>query len=136
MRQGAAVVTIVARDRRQLDDAHLELTQLANSASHPQLIQAISLDLTSDYPTIEKTVKEAEESAKKPIDILINNAGGSIDGEFDQLPIETFEKQMRLNYTAAVYATRAVVGSKSAFVFVRETRGLIGCNALSSGFGF
>lgn len=112
VRQGASVVTIVARDQKQLDDARLELTQLTTSSNQQQLVQAISLDVTSNFDNIRKTLAAAAETAKRPIDVLINNAGGSIDGEFDQLPIEVYEKQMRLNYLSAVYVTRAVIESK------------------------
>ncbi|VDM56200.1 unnamed protein product [Angiostrongylus costaricensis] len=45
-----------------------------------------------------------------PVDVLINNVGTSVQGAFDELPISSFEEQMRINYLSAVYATRCIVG--------------------------
>jgi short-subunit dehydrogenase len=46
-----------------------------------------------------------------PIDILVNNAGIGSYGRVSDLPVEEFERVMRVNYFSAVYATKAVLPS-------------------------
>lgn len=66
---------------------------------------AISCDLTKSYSEIQEKFDDALKS-QPPVDILVNNAGGSIDGPFDQLPVDTFEDQMKFNYLSSIYVTR------------------------------
>jgi len=138
-RQGAAVITIIARNRAQLEDARSELSQLTTASSQPRLVQAISLDVTSDYENIEKMIVNSAATAKQPIDVLINNAGGSIDSEFEKLPIDAFENQMRFNYLSAVFVTRAVVESMKSrpndhcrIVFISSQAGQVGIYGYSA----
>ncbi len=81
---------------------------------------------------IESVIKKAEESFG-PVDVLINNAGGSVQGVFEELQVSSFEDQMKLNYMSAVYATRAVVPgmksskkSKGRIVFISSQAGQLG----------
>src|SRR5947209_14222433 len=46
-----------------------------------------------------------------PVDILVNNAGIGSYGRVSDLPVEEFERVMRVNYFSAVYATKAVLPS-------------------------
>lgn len=62
---------------------------------------------------MESVIRQAEKELG-PVDALINNAGTSVQGAFDDLPIDDFENQIKVNYLSAVYATRCVVpGMKS-----------------------
>lgn len=62
--------------------------------------------------------------------MLINCAGTSIAGAFEKLPIEAFEKMMRVNYLGSVYPTRVVLPSmkerrSGAIVFVSSQAGQV-----------
>jgi len=46
-----------------------------------------------------------------PIDILVNNAGIGSYGRVSDIPVEEFERVMRVNYFSAVYVTKAVLPS-------------------------
>jgi 3-oxoacyl-[acyl-carrier protein] reductase len=46
-----------------------------------------------------------------PVDILVNNAGIGSYGRVNDLPVDEFERVMRVNYFSAVYATKAVLPS-------------------------
>lgn len=106
-------VTIVARNVKDLERACSDLQTLADQRGQRQKVQWKSIDLTADYEVIKSAF---DESAKElgPIDILINNAGHSVQAPFSELPITDFEKQMKVNYLSAVYATRAVVDDMKA----------------------
>lgn len=47
-----------------------------------------------------------------PVSVLVNAAGTSVSGEFEQTDIIEFERMLRVNYLSAVYATRAVINGK------------------------
>jgi short-subunit dehydrogenase len=46
-----------------------------------------------------------------PVDILVNNAGIGSYGRVSELPVEEFERVMRVNYFSAVYVTKAALPS-------------------------
>lgn len=73
--------------------------------SSNQKIAAFAVDLTKSYDEISAKFTEGLLS-QPPVDVLINNTGGSVDEAFDKLPVETFENQMKLNYLSAVHVTR------------------------------
>ncbi|CAJ0933132.1 unnamed protein product, partial [Mesorhabditis belari] len=105
-----ANVTIVARNERDLKSATTELQTYADQRGQGQKVQWESADLCGAYDQIEPIVRKAEETFG-PVDVLINNAGHSVQDSFEKLPVESFEDQMRVNYLSAVHMTRAVVGS-------------------------
>lgn len=47
-------------------------------------------------------VRAAEKEQGLPVEVLINNAGNSVQDAFEKLPVEDFLKQMRINYLSAV----------------------------------
>ena len=49
-----------------------------------------------------------------PVDILVNNAGIGSYGRVSDLPVDEFERVMRVNYFSAVFATKAVLSSMLA----------------------
>ncbi|CAJ0574515.1 unnamed protein product, partial [Mesorhabditis spiculigera] len=105
--QGANV-TIVARNEKDLKNATAELQTYADQRGQGQKVQWKSADLCGTYEQIEAKVRSAE-SEFGPVDLLINNAGHSVQDAFEKLPVGDFEAQMRVNYLSAVYMTRAVV---------------------------
>ncbi|KAF1758580.1 hypothetical protein GCK72_015039 [Caenorhabditis remanei] len=85
-----------------------ELQVLADQRGQRQKVQWKSIDMTADYNVIKTAFDDCAKEIG-PIDILINNAGHSVQAPFSELPVTDFEKQMKVNYLSAVYATRAVV---------------------------
>jgi 3-dehydrosphinganine reductase len=123
-------VTIVARDQQTLDATASELRALAQSLAFNCSVLALPLDLTLSYDKVSHSlfsqlfsletaamIAEAEKS-QGDIDILVNNAGNSVQDAFHLLPVDSFERQMRLNYLSAVWATRAVVEKMQQYVSV------------------
>uniref|UniRef100_A0A1I7U7S9 3-dehydrosphinganine reductase n=1 Tax=Caenorhabditis tropicalis TaxID=1561998 RepID=A0A1I7U7S9_9PELO len=101
-------VTIIARNVNDLKRACGDLQTLADQRGQRQKVQWKSIDMTADYEVIKAAFDECAKELG-PIDILINNAGHSVQAPFCELPVSDFEKQMKVNYLSAVYATRAVV---------------------------
>lgn len=65
---------------------------------------------------IENVVKKAEDEVG-PIDILINNAGRSVQNAFDILPLHEFEAQLKINYLSAVSFIILLKIKFSCFIF-------------------
>lgn len=106
-------VSIVARNEADLKAACEDLQLIADQRGQRQQARWYSLDLTKGYSEVEDVIRAAERELG-PVDVLINNAGHSVQAGFEDLPVTDFEKQMKVNYLSAVYASRAVVaGMKS-----------------------
>lgn len=101
-------VTIVARNADQLKKVESELKELVNDGESS--IKTIALDLTSDFQRIKDTFENHfTKDGTLSIDMLINNAGATIDGEFEKLRAEDFEQEIKINYLSAVYVTKALM---------------------------
>lgn len=104
-RQGAHV-TIVARNQKLLDKAvELIRQHVANSS---QKIQAVSLDLSSDYETVAKALQRLEENVGD-IYMLVNCAGMAICGTVSEFAVDDAKKLMDVNYFGTFYPTRYVL---------------------------
>jgi 3-oxoacyl-[acyl-carrier protein] reductase len=66
-------------------------------------------DVADQAQTEQAMAKLAAELG--PVDILVNNAGIGSYGRVVDLPVEEFERVMRVNYFSCVYATKAVLPS-------------------------
>lgn len=115
LRRGARV-TIVARDRKKLKEAEEYLAEVSESLSAaegnierngPRI-----LSISCDVACSEETVVQAFEPALRafgPVDVLVNCAGSSVAGAFDELQSSEFERMLRINVLGSVYPTRAVL---------------------------
>ncbi|TKR68509.1 hypothetical protein L596_024482 [Steinernema carpocapsae] len=103
-------VTIAARKVSDLEAAAKELKLLCESRGKGQKVQWYSYDVTESSEKIEEMIREAEKELG-PIGVLINNAGFSTQEAFEDLPISSFENQMKVNYLSGVYAARAIISS-------------------------
>uniref|UniRef100_A0A0K0G141 3-dehydrosphinganine reductase n=1 Tax=Strongyloides venezuelensis TaxID=75913 RepID=A0A0K0G141_STRVS len=103
-----ANVSVVARDEVSLKNTCDELNKLSSELGNETKAFWYSADMSSDFKTIMNVIRDAEMKCG-PVDILINNAGVSTQQAFEELPIESFDKQMKVNYLSGVYATRAVI---------------------------
>lgn len=110
--RGAHLV-ITARRVQNLESLAKELRD-----KHGVEVSVIGLDLSE--PDAPQKLVDATEGDKKPIDVLINNAGGGIHQHFVDIPWERTLRQIQLNVTSLTeltyHFTRAMV--KRGFGYV------------------
>lgn len=94
-------LVLVARDRERLDRCAAELT-----ARHGGAAQTLTADLSSDEgcAAVEERLR-----AEPAIDLLVNNAGLSLNTPFLRSTLEAEERQLRLNIHAVLRLTLAVL---------------------------
>ncbi|CAD5227097.1 unnamed protein product [Bursaphelenchus xylophilus] len=107
IKQGASNVTICARSRPDLEKAQSDLQSYCKEV---QKVNIYELDITGGFEKILETVRQIE-SEVGFVDVLVNNAGFVIQGEFGSLPAESVLKQMEINYIGAAHLARAVLPS-------------------------
>ncbi|XP_072014072.1 3-dehydrosphinganine reductase-like [Amphiura filiformis] len=128
LNQGANV-TIMARNQTRLKQAKQELEEHIKD-KNTQKILCISVDVAKEYSAVEKAVKEACD-VLGPCDMLVNSAGTSTAGSFEEMDVSEFRKLMDVNYLGTVYPTKAVLPymkqqSQGRIVFVSSQAGQIG----------
>uniref|UniRef100_A0A8D3DXH9 3-dehydrosphinganine reductase n=1 Tax=Scophthalmus maximus TaxID=52904 RepID=A0A8D3DXH9_SCOMX len=126
-RQGA-FITLVARNEAKLLQAKKEVEKFA--INDKQVVLCISVDVSSDYSQVESVIKQAQEKLG-PVDMLVNCAGSSISGKFEEVEVDRFKKLMEVNYLGSVYPTRAVITTMKErrmgrIMFVSSQAGQIG----------
>jgi len=84
-------VTIIARNQNRLDEAVKYLSNFSNISN----ILAISADVSS-FDDINKAIEKTINHFGK-IDVLVNCAGTSVAGAFDQLDLKSFEYLMNVS---------------------------------------
>lgn len=104
---------------RELVEVALEAgDRVAATARNPERLQALldtygdavlplRLDVT-DYDAAERAVAEAKERFGH-IDVVVNNAGYSDLGSFEDTPIDSFRTQIETNFYGVVNVTKAAV---------------------------
>lgn len=100
-----ANVTILARDRYKLKQAEESLQQ---EEEFKNRVISISVDVGSGEKAVITAIRPAIKSFGD-VDVLVNCAGTSIAGAFDELDADAFERMMSVNYFGSVYATRAIL---------------------------
>lgn len=118
-----AAVTIVARDRGRLSDAHARLSAQGGA------VRALSCDVT-DGPALAALAAEAERHGG-PVDFAAACAGAARPGRVETLTPEIFRSQMEVNYFGALNLGQAVLPKmrargRGALLFVSSAAGLIG----------
>ncbi|XP_061446388.1 3-ketodihydrosphingosine reductase [Rhineura floridana] len=126
-KQGA-FITLIARNESRLLEAKREIEKF--SVNDKQVVHSISVDVSKDCANVERVLKQAQEKLG-PVDMLINCAGTSANGKFEELDISRFEQLMAINYLGSVYPTRAVVTTMKErrmgrIVFVSSQAGQVG----------
>ncbi|KAG8571898.1 hypothetical protein GDO81_011821 [Engystomops pustulosus] len=126
-KQGA-FITLVARDESKLVQAKKEIEKYA--INDKQVVLCISVDVSKDYRQVENVIKQAQEKLG-PVDMLVNCAGTSIAGKFEEIDIDRFSRLMKVNYLGSVYPSRAVISTMKErrlgrIVFVSSQAGQLG----------
>ncbi|XP_036273365.1 3-ketodihydrosphingosine reductase isoform X3 [Pipistrellus kuhlii] len=126
-KQGA-FITLVARNEERLLQAKKEIEK--HSINDKQVVLCISVDVSQDYSQVENVIKQAQEKLG-PVDMLINCAGMSVSGKFEDVEVSTFEKLMSINYLGSVYPSRAVITTMKErrvgrIVFLSSQAGQVG----------
>ncbi|XP_055273474.1 3-ketodihydrosphingosine reductase isoform X1 [Moschus berezovskii] len=126
-KQGA-FITLVARNEDKLLQAKKEIEK--HSINDKQVVLCISVDVSQDYSQVENVIKQAQEKLG-PVDMLVNCAGMSLAGKFEDLEVSTFERLMSVNYLGSVYPSRAVIATMKErrvgrVVFVSSQAGQLG----------
>ncbi len=86
-----------------------KLTQIANELQRQfgVSVKTVVLDLT--FPTAPRTLFDTLQRENVTVDILINNAGYGVFGEFSKMPVEEIAGQIQLNITSLTELTRLFV---------------------------
>jgi NAD(P)-dependent dehydrogenase (short-subunit alcohol dehydrogenase family) len=130
LQQGARVV-LNARSTERLQKTYEELS----AAGYPVI--AVAGDV-ADMADCKRMVTETIKAFGR-IDVLINNAGISMEGEVADLSPDVFRKVMEINYLGSVYPTQAALPelkkTKGSVIFMSSAagvRGLPGYSVYSS----
>jgi len=91
-------LAVTAPNRQQVEDL---------VAGHEDRALALRLDVT-DSAQVAEAVRSAEEHFGG-IDVLVNNAGYSLLGNFEEFTIEQIERQFEPNFWGVVHMLRAVL---------------------------
>lgn len=103
-----ANVTIVARNKDDLEKAKLELIKISNPDS--QHVLAYSVDISENTFNIEKIIAEAEDSSG-PVYLLACCAGTAIAKTFADTSVDEFHKMMNVNYFGTVNTVKSCLDS-------------------------
>ncbi|POI30713.1 hypothetical protein CIB84_005536, partial [Bambusicola thoracicus] len=100
------------------------------SVNDKQVVLCISVDVSKDYEQVENVLKQAQEKLG-PVDLLVNCAGTSVTGKFEDIEVNSFERLMAVNYLGSVYPSRAVISTMKErrmgrIVFVSSQAGQLG----------
>jgi len=125
-RRGANVF-IIARDQQKLEGAVQEIE--AERVSPAQRFGCFSADVRS-YEEVAVAVAATVEAGGPP-DLLINSAGITHPGYFEEIPLSVFRDMMDTNYFGALHAIKAVLPHMMArksgwIVTISSVAGLIG----------
>src|SRR5881227_3277480 len=118
----ATAGALVARGYRVFGTARSEASIV------PEKVERVLLDVR-DGESIQRGVDEVLAKAGH-IDLLVNNAGGSLDGAFEETPLGQARDLFELNFFGAVRMTQAVLPAMRArksgrIVFVSSVLGFL-----------
>eukprot|EP00731_Ephydatia_muelleri_P025339 Em0017g422a len=102
LKRGAGRVTLLARDKRTLEEAAAELRGVVSGT---QTVLTLSADVS------KAAVKDAvsELCSSVPVDILVNSAGVCANSLFEDTDPKKLEEIVTTNVLGCMYATQAVI---------------------------
>jgi len=124
IKEECSKLVLVARNEERLKAKVAELKELSDSSE--QNISCLALDLSSNGKEVADRFGRLGH-----VDLLINCAGFSIPGEFQDMDVGVFEEMMKANYLSSVHATHAVMEGmiekkKGQIVFLSSVGGQLG----------
>ncbi|KAL5266099.1 hypothetical protein ACHWQZ_G006675 [Mnemiopsis leidyi] len=127
--QRGAHVTLIARNRDKLEMAREQV--LDHTINDEQRVAVCSLNVKDDLQIVRGSIQEAEDYIGKCVDVLVNCAGTSVCGCFEDIPPSQFEDMMNLNFMGSVIPTQCVVANmkrqkSGRIVFCSSQAGQIG----------
>lgn len=123
-------LSLVARDPAKLETARMQLV----AAGAPK-IEIYSADV-ADAAAADEAVARAIAELGPPA-LLIASAGVVRPGRFDALPLESFERQMAVNYFGTLHLIKAVLptmrqAGRGHLVLISSGAGLLGIQGYSA----
>lgn len=122
MVRGGASVVITARGAGRLEQARAELEAMGGQ------VRAIAGDV-GNWEDAEKMVRLATDSFGR-LDIVVNNAGISMRGQFKDLAPEVCGQVVQTNLLGCIFLTRAAVhpllAAKGQVIFISSIAGVFG----------
>jgi 3-dehydrosphinganine reductase len=103
LREAGAHLILVARDQGRLDQAKAACEAISAPGCE---LHRLSCDLRDREAVLGLAGKLP---TRRPVDILISNAGYAKTGYFEELPLEAFDEMMNTNYWGGVYLTKALL---------------------------
>src|SRR5512142_1872533 len=91
-----------------VSDANLERETARLSAAHPGKVLGVHCDVTKEED-VQGMIQRAAQFGDGRIDLLFNNAGAGLRGDFEQQSNEDWDKAFALNFYGALYGIRAVL---------------------------
>jgi NAD(P)-dependent dehydrogenase (short-subunit alcohol dehydrogenase family) len=104
---GTAIAALKAGDRVVATGRHLDKLRKALDCFGGNNLALMQLDI-SQARQAQAAVNEAVKRFGR-IDVLVNNAGYSLLGNFEELAVEDIERQFATNFYGVVYLMRAVL---------------------------
>lgn len=128
-----ANVTIAARNLSRLQSATATLSELTKPG---QRIIFCAVDVSSSEETVRNALKNCIDTLG-PIEVLVNCAGTSIAGAFEDLSTTDFENMLKINVLGSVYPTRVVVPTmkvlkRGRIIFVASQAAQLGMHGYSA----
>jgi len=126
LHQGAGHVTILGSSPSKLEGAVATLK--AARPNESQRVSGIAHDVSK--PTVVEALK-AHTKVHGAVDVLVASAGVTNVQMFEDIPLETFDRLMRVNYLGCVYSVRGVMeemkrNKRGRIIFVSSMAGQAG----------
>ena len=90
------------------NDENLKQEAARLNAAYPGKVLGLHCNVTRE-DEVKKMIQTAAEFGGGRIDLLFNNAGAGLGGQFDEQTNEDWEKAFALNFYGALYGIRAVL---------------------------
>ena len=104
--QEGVSLCLLARDIPKLEKAQAEVSALA--INRDQIVDIISCDAT-DYQDLSQKLSQWTAQAGVP-DLVINSAGVTYPGYFQDLDLDIFHWQMDVNYFGTLHVIKSLIG--------------------------